>query len=63
MWCEDPKKVPRKFAPETVHGSGIRSGGGSQDAVKPGRSDKKSGEAADAKANGETNTDAAKVGL
>lgn len=24
MWCEDKKKVPRKFAPKAVHGAEIR---------------------------------------
>lgn len=27
VWCEDKKKVPRKFAPENVHGAGIREQG------------------------------------
>lgn len=35
VWCEDPKKVPRKFAPKAVHGADIRAGG-SEGAVKPG---------------------------
>lgn len=27
MWCEDPKKVPRKFRPREVHGADIRKQG------------------------------------
>lgn len=27
MWCEDPKKVPRKFRPKDVHGADIRKQG------------------------------------
>ena len=38
MWCEDPKKVPRKRAPKAVHGAAIREEGprqqGGGDAAK-----------------------------
>lgn len=27
VWCEDPKKVPRKVAPKAVHGAAIRQEG------------------------------------
>lgn len=40
MWCEDPKKVPRKFAPKAVHGAAVRQGGsrreGADAAKEPG---------------------------
>eukprot|EP00752_Nemacystus_decipiens_P002723 g2542.t1 len=31
VWCEDPKKVPRKMAPKAVHGAAIRQEGPRQE--------------------------------
>lgn len=64
MWCEDEKKVPRKFAPENVHGAGIREQG--EESSQP-KSDaaKQAAEAAGVGSGGggevEASRDAAKV--
>lgn len=31
VWCEDPKKVPRKIPAKTVHGTDVRKSGGGLD--------------------------------
>ncbi|CAM9540360.1 unnamed protein product [Ectocarpus sp. 12 AP-2014] len=64
VWCEDEKKVPRKFAPENVHGAGIREQGEGSSQPKSGNTK----QAAQAAGGGsglageaEASTDAAKV--
>lgn len=50
VWCQDPKKVPRKFREKAVHGSSIRSAGSSEAAKE-----------ADVGGGSEADQDAAKV--
>ncbi|CAN0228257.1 unnamed protein product [Pylaiella littoralis] len=57
VWCEDPKKVPRKFPPKDVHGADIRTQGSPEEV--PGKQPSEARGDEDGEA--ETSRDAAKM--